>query len=177
MRPEKGIDTLIQALAGIPPNFDCKIIIIGKKNDSSYFDYCQSLASQLGQTERLIFWGERSDVAHILEGADLAVMPARSESGPLVLIEYTACGLPFVATAVGNISRQLIDLGVPAFVPPDNPEALAEALMQLLSLSSADLVERGKQGQEICLQHFDIRQKMPQWYRVYRQVFGEAGLH
>jgi glycosyltransferase involved in cell wall biosynthesis len=63
--------------------------------------------------------------------ADLTVLPSRSEGVPNVLRESLACGTPFVASRVGGIPELAHD---PAnrLVPPDDPEALAEALQQVL---------------------------------------------
>jgi len=62
--------------------------------------------------------------------ADFFVLPSKSGEGlPLVALEAMACGLPVVATNIGGISEIMTkDYG--KIVPPDNPAALAEAILE-----------------------------------------------
>lgn len=176
-RMEKGLDILIEAVRCTSSKKQFKIVVVGGVRDETYFQSCQKLIIEYGLQDRFIFLGERSDVPGLLQGADFAIMTSRSESGPLTLIEYMAVGLPFVSTRVGAIAQQAEAYGARDFIPPDNPEAMAEVLTLLLSLSPADLLERGKRSREICLQYFDIQQKMPAWFRVYRKALNEANFN
>src|SRR4051812_49139954 len=64
--------------------------------------------------------------------ADLLVLPSRSESYGMVVVEALAHGLPVVATAVGGVPEALGQAPVGALpgllVPPEDPRALAGAL-------------------------------------------------
>ena len=64
--------------------------------------------------------------------ADLLVLPSRSESYGMVVVEALAHGLPVVATAVGGVPEALGRAPIGALpgmlVPPEEPEALAGAL-------------------------------------------------
>jgi len=172
LRREKGLDILIDALSITRFHSKMKILVIGAIQDNSYFQTCKEKINQRSLSETIMFLGCRTDVPRILKSVDFAVIPSISESGPLVLIEYMAAGLPFVASRVGAISLRAEELGVPGFVTPGDPEAFAQALDELLSLSSIERAERGNIGQQIAFQYFDIRKKMPQWYEVYARVFG-----
>ncbi len=171
LRREKGLEVLIEALSQSKFRSKVKILVIGAIQDDAYFRLCEEKMMQFGLGETLVFLGRRTDVPRILKSVDFAVIPSISESGPLVLIEYMAAGLPFVATKVGAISLRVEELGLPGFVPPNNPSAFAEALDELIGLSEAERADRGNMGQEIAFEHFDIRKKMPQWYDVYTRVF------
>jgi glycosyltransferase involved in cell wall biosynthesis len=143
------------------------LFVIGGKAERDYAAHCMNLCIKLGVEDRVVFLGPRSDLPDLLQIADFAVMSSRSESGPLVLIEYMAFGLPFVSTQVGDVSNRAERLGMLEFVPPDDPAAMASAMQRLLDLSSAERIRRGEQGREVVRQHFDLRKAMPRWYRLY----------
>lgn len=174
LRRDKGIDLLLEAVAQSSCGRTAKILVVGGARDETYARACRAQSASLGLGNNVIFAGERSDVLKLLRGADFALLPSRSESGPLVLIEYLASGLPVVSSRVGSIARQVADWGVPEFVAPNDVTAFAEALDRLLSLSPGQWRERGKVGQEIALRNFDIHQTMPQWYTVYAAALEAA---
>jgi glycosyltransferase involved in cell wall biosynthesis len=64
--------------------------------------------------------------------ANVTVLPSRSEGLPNVLRESLACGTPFVASRVGSIPEIAVD-GWSWLVPPDDPGALAEAIVAALA--------------------------------------------
>jgi len=121
----KGTDLLINAFARSSYRDSARLLIVGDSSDAAYFRDCCALRDSLGLTESITFLGKRLDVASLLKSVDFAVLPSRSESGPLVLIEYMACGLPFVSTNVGGVANLVAELGVPGFVPPNDSLALA----------------------------------------------------
>jgi teichuronic acid biosynthesis glycosyltransferase TuaC len=63
---------------------------------------------------------------------DLVALPSYSEGIPNVLREAVACGRPFVATQVGGIP-EIADPSTSVLVEPGSPEALADALTDVLS--------------------------------------------
>ncbi|MEI2691466.1 MAG: glycosyltransferase [Anaerolineae bacterium] len=64
--------------------------------------------------------------------ADLFVSSSAVDNQPNTLLEASALGLPIVATAVGGVPETVHD-GVDALLaPPDDPAALAQAILRLL---------------------------------------------
>ncbi len=168
--PRKGIEVLLDSLSQSTNLGDTQILIIGADRDLQYAAQCRDRCSQLGLDKNVRFLGKRSDVYGLLHTVDFALMPSRHETGPMVLVEYLAASLPVVSTAVGSIARRLNELGVQEFVPPDNSGAFAEALDRLFALSPAERRERGKQGQAVVSDHFEIRQILPKWLSIYNTV-------
>ncbi len=76
-----------------------------------------------------------------MAGLDIFVLPSRFGEGlPLVILESMALNVPVIATPVEGTPEVLTD-GITGLLPPvENPEALAEALHELLSDP-----EKGKQ--------------------------------
>ncbi|MBI3415667.1 MAG: glycosyltransferase [Verrucomicrobia bacterium] len=174
LRHEKGIHVLLAALAQRTSKRLIKILVVGGTRDTGYVEKCRAQTAALRLEGTVIFAGERADVPGLINGADFALLPSISESGPLVLVEYMAGGLPFVATRVGDISNRVATLGVPDFVAPDDAAGLAQKLDRLLSLSNDEWVERKKLGRKVAQKYFDLRATMPQWYAVYQKTLRAA---
>jgi glycosyltransferase involved in cell wall biosynthesis len=79
----------------------------------------------------------------------------RPEAFGRVVLEAMACGVPVVAAAEGGPREILTEGGW--LVPPRNPPALAAALVAALRLSSADLMQVGRQGRVRAEDQFSAR--------------------
>jgi glycosyltransferase involved in cell wall biosynthesis len=91
------------------------------------------LASALGISHAVEFLGHREDVPALLLDSDVYAFPSRTEAFPNGLIEGMAAGLPVVASGVGGI-LELVEHGHNGLlVAPDDEQALAGAILQLLS--------------------------------------------
>lgn len=169
LRPEKGIDLLIESLSQCG-ELNVTLLIVGGVQDKQYVEQCKLLAEEKGVTRKLVFLGERSDVAALNHSVDFALVPSRSESGPLVLIEFLAAGLPVVAFRVGDIAQVAAKDGIQGIVSPNDIEAFGKALTELVSLSTYERQLRGQFGLEVAERHFSIESKMPAFYGVYQQA-------
>jgi glycosyltransferase involved in cell wall biosynthesis len=91
-----------------------------------------SRAQALGLGRRLLWAGERQDMAAALSALDLAVQSSYGEGFPNAPAEAMACGRPVAATAVGDTAWLV---GEPALLaPPRDPAALAARMLAVLSL-------------------------------------------
>ena len=80
---------------------------------------------------RVLFLGDRRDVPAVLASLDVSVLPSASESLSNVILESMAAGVPVVANRVGgNCELVTEDRGL--LVPPDDEEALTDAIDRLL---------------------------------------------
>jgi glycosyltransferase involved in cell wall biosynthesis len=169
IRPEKGTAVLLEAIAKLSGGHAVKIVLVGGERGGDYVKQCRAKCFSLGLDGTVIFAGERGDVPNLIKGADFAIAPSLSESGPLVLIEFMAGGLPFVATRVGDISDRAEKAGATEFVPPNDAGALAAGLDRLLQLTPPAWQQRREIGQKIAATQFEMGQTMPRWYRMYRE--------
>lgn len=132
----KGLEVLIAAVERVrAQEIDCVLVLVG---DGPLRD---SLAADVERRglRGVRFFGAVSHerLADFYRAADLTVLPSRSEGIPNVLLESLACGTPFVASRVGDIPSLALD---PArdLVEPDQPDALAAALVRRLSEPSLE---------------------------------------
>lgn len=170
LRPAKGLDLLIQSCSGIPIGLLPAFVIVGKDADPVYTRMCKELVKKAKLEAFFHFVGPQEDSIAWIKGADLAVMPSRSESGPLVLIEYLACGLPFIAFNVGGISQQVSEKLPEFFAPPEDVEGFQEKLIALLRTIRDKPYDHFDKLKSIALQMFDIRTRLPAIEDIYQTL-------
>jgi glycosyltransferase involved in cell wall biosynthesis len=128
----KGLDIAIQTLGKVPlPSV--KLFVAGGDPDLRGFE---SLASEVGVRERVIFGGFRRDLPTILGASDIFFFPSRYEAFSLATIEAAACGLPIVASRI-NGTEDFITPGENGFFIARDAGDAASAL--LLLIANADL--------------------------------------
>jgi glycosyltransferase involved in cell wall biosynthesis len=93
----------------------------------------EGLVQSLELAGQVRFTGFVDDVAPLLAGNAIFVMPSRSEGIPIALLEAMAHGLPIVASRVGGIPEVVHDGRDALLVPPDDASALEAALAGLLT--------------------------------------------
>lgn len=126
----KGIDVLLEALA-LPQAQDTPWFWVHVGAGSAR-PALERQVERLGLAARCRFAGrvEHEALPPWYRAADLQILPSRSEGIPNVLTEGMACGLPFVASAVGGVPEVAPE---PAWcVPPEDPRRLAEAIVHAL---------------------------------------------
>jgi len=131
----------------------------------------ETLAGRLGLEDRVRFLGWRRDLDRIYADLDLVALTSRNEGSPVSLIEAMASGRPVVATRVGGVP-DLVEDGVMGYlVPPDDPEALAEAMVTLL----ADPDRRqamGQAGRKRVIPAFSAERLLGDMDRLYAELLG-----
>jgi glycosyltransferase involved in cell wall biosynthesis len=92
----------------------------------------EALARRLGIGGAVRFLGWRADMKQVYADLDVVALSSNNEGSPVALIEAMAAGRPIVATAVGGVGEVVRDGETGRLVPPRNPGALAEGMVDLL---------------------------------------------
>jgi glycosyltransferase involved in cell wall biosynthesis len=130
LEEQKGFDVAIRAMAQIresAPNL--QLVIAG---EGSQRPRLTELIRHLDLESSVSLLGERRDVADLMREADIFVHPARWEGFGLVLLEAMREGLPVVASQAAAVPEIVEDGSTGILIPPDDPAALAAALLALV---------------------------------------------
>jgi len=144
--PDKGVDVLLRAAALLATDA-IEILVLGSQNFdphaplSPYESSLRELAAASRTPVRFLPTVGRHRIPDVLRTADVLVVPSRwPEPYGLTVTEGMATGIPVVASAVGGIPEALGGSGI--LVPPDDPDALVDALRGLAD----DPAERRRLG-------------------------------
>ncbi len=125
---QKGYDILLDALSQLPDE-NVHVLIAGT---GEMLQSLQAQANRLGISERVHFAGYRRDVPRLLHEFDIYVQPSRFEGMPNAVLEAMAAELPVIASAVDG-HCELIEDGTSGWlVPVGTPDAIAEAVSEVL---------------------------------------------
>jgi len=136
VHPEKGTDLLMAAADRLDVQEPTALVLVGQGTVELVAE------APVGPT-RTVGLGVRDDVADLLRGADLLVLPSRSEGTPNAVIEAMATGVPCVVTDVGDCADLVGPLG--RVVPAGSVEDLSAAITALIRVGPE---ERRRLGTE-----------------------------
>ena len=129
---EKGHGVLIEAIAQLPEELRSQTtcLLVGKGHLQSEVE---RLVSDRGlQNEvKLLGFLPRNELVQLLKGSTAFVLSSLSNVFDYALLEAGAIGLPIITTAIGG-NLNMYDRESALFVPPNDPQALSEAIASFL---------------------------------------------
>ena len=164
----KDYPTLIRAFARVSAaREDTLLWIVG---DGPLRGQLEALSREMGLQLGVRFWGLRGDVSNLMNAADAFVMSSSWEGLPNALIEAQACGLPAVVTDVGGNAEVVIHEETGFIVPPQNPDALAEAMLRLMHLPEQTRNQMGMLARQRVEQQFSLDSVVTLWENLYYEL-------
>jgi len=130
----KGVHTLLKAMARIPNNVPIRLLVAGSGTDVPYL---RGLEAAAEGDKRIEFLGEISHdrLAGFLEQIDVLAVPSiYMETGPLVVLEAHAFGIPVMGANIGGIAERIRD-GVDGWLLPLDDSAAWAAVMRDLAMN------------------------------------------
>ncbi len=127
------------------------------------------MLNKMGDVSYLHLLGIQHDMASITAGFDIAISNSTVGEGfPNVIGEAMACGVPCVATDVGDSRFLISDTGIT--IPTDHHEILATACIELLKMKKDTFQELRRKAQLRIQRHFGIKKITKQYEQLYLSV-------
>lgn len=163
----KGCDQLIQAVSKIhSTNLEFCLVVVGEGPERESLDF---LVRKLGLRNNVHFCGFRNDPINVFQSLDLFVLPSLSEGIPLALLEAMSLGVPVVATHVGGVPEVIKNRLNGILVPPKDPEALAEAIVESLSRPH-ETAKRGLEAKKTIANGFNTEKWIEEIQNIYSEM-------
>lgn len=130
-----------------------------------------ALIEAQGLTGSVLLAGPSDDIPAVMNALDVHVLSSCAEGFPNVVAEAMACGTPCVVTNVGDAAYIVGETGV--VVPPQQPQALAKGMAQMLARIAGDgRAATGEPGRQRVLSMFDLTRMVQAYETVWRRIAG-----
>lgn len=171
--PEKGLDTLLQACAGLAGSWQLTLAGEGELQDA-LTQQAQTLG--IGARVRLPGRVPSLDMPRFLRSLHVLVLPSRTtprwkEQFGRVLIEAMACGVPVIGSDSGEIPHVIGSAG--QIFPEGDADALRNCLQRLIHEPQARIVQ-GEAGRARVEQHFTMRRVAQETVALYRRMIAQT---
>jgi len=146
---------------------DVQFVLAGLRVDHSNASLMAEIKA-LGLSAQVHLLGERQDVRYVMAALDILTSSSSGEGFPNVVGEAMACAVPCVVTDVGDSALLVGDTG--KVVPPENPELLAQAWLELLEMGREKRVRLGAAARERIQARFDIISVVKRYEQCYEEL-------
>ncbi|WP_193552244.1 glycosyltransferase family 4 protein [Oleisolibacter albus] len=172
----KGQGVLIEAIArlGRP---DVRAVLVGA--DQGRTEYRQELEQRikaLGLEAQVTITGHCNDMATAYMLADVVVSASTEpEAFGRIIVEAQAMGRPVIVTDLGAVKETVIDRETGLVVPPNDPDALAQAIAAVLDLDPLQRQAVGLDGMRHARENFTRDRMCAATLDVYAELLAGRG--
>lgn len=169
--PEKGHRYFVDALKIIAETHNhVKAVFVGDGQERAAVTEAIRRADL---ESKVILTGFQDDVSSFYHACDIICLPSLSEGMPNVALEAMMFAKPVVAFRVGGIPEVVQDGVTGILVQPENPDALAKALIGLMAAPSL-MEQMGMAGRMRVEAEFNPRARAERVARMYEELIGGA---
>ena len=167
LRRQKGHITIIDALPRILAEVsEVVCVCVG---DDLMDGEIQRYAQSKGMRGHIVFTGFRPDIPRLLTMFDIFLLPSLYEGIPRALLEAMAMKKPTITTAAGGMPEVVVDGSTGVIIPSNDPPALAEAVITLLT--NPDRTRAMEQASyERIRAHFSLKAVVAQTVAAYERL-------
>ncbi len=171
LTPHKGHKYVLLAARKILETFSStKFLFVG---DGGLKEKLEDQANNLKISSNVIFTGTRKNIPELLNLMDIFVLPSSSREGlGISIIEAMAVEKPVVATDIGGIPEVVDNGKTGILIPPQNAEAIAKAVIELL-FHPGKAKEMGRLGRLRIIDKFTTKRMISDIENLYRNLFNQ----
>ena len=174
LTPEKDFNNLLRAGEALTAReLPIRLVIAGEGPER---ETITREIQHLGLSDRVELLGLRDDMPDLYQASDALVLSSATEGMPNVLLEAMACRKPVVATAVGAVREVVSDGETGLVVPPEDHQALADAMHRMMALQPGARRSMGEAGYRRVREEFSLERVVDQWEDLFKRLLREKGV-
>lgn len=167
--PQAALDGFARFIAQPVAQDATALVVVG---DGSLRESLVADASQRGLSQRVHFLGARDDVAALLPGFDVFLLPSLNEGISNTILEALACGVPVIASRVGGNQELFDEHEHGAFFDSNDTQALAQALVRMLGDPELS-ARQGQAARAHVVRKFSLATMIERYTQVYAPLCGQ----
>jgi glycosyltransferase involved in cell wall biosynthesis len=167
LEEHKGFDILLDSFANLHTQFPAYDLIIAGSGSQSRILQTKILASSMQTKIHLLGSVKPNNVASLMRGSELIVIPSRREPYGIVAQEAMASGKPIVASKAGGLPEALAGYGV-EWADPGDSISLSKAIARQVSRLDTSTIQSTKKGCRAAIRSWDC--VASEYIQVYEEV-------
>jgi N-acetyl-alpha-D-glucosaminyl L-malate synthase BshA len=168
-RKVKRIPDIIKIFYKIQERIPAKLMMVG---DGPEKVKAEQLCKELGIEEKVIFFGNSSEIDQILSYSDLFLLPSETESFGLAALEAMAWSVPVISSNSGGLPEVNFD-GISGYLSNvGDVDSMAENALKILT-DDATLAKFRESALSVA-QQFDIKNILPLYEELYHEAINNS---
>lgn len=168
-RRVKRIPDIIKIFYKIQEKIPAKLMMVG---DGPEKVKAEQLCKELGIEEKVIFFGNSSEIDQILSYSDLFLLPSETESFGLAALEAMAWSVPVISSNSGGLPEVNFD-GISGYLSNvGDVDSMAENALKILSDDAT--LAKFRESALIVAQKFDIKNILPLYEALYHEAINNS---
>jgi N-acetyl-alpha-D-glucosaminyl L-malate synthase BshA len=163
-RKVKRVDDVVRVFALINKAIPSKLILVG---DGPERYLCERLCREFNLCDKVIFLGKVRDTTHVLEIADVFLLPSETESFGLAALEAMAVGVPVISSNTGGIPEVNIH-GYSGYL--SNVGDVEDMAKNMIHLLHPDNLPTFKINAKERSKEFSLEKILPLYEEIYRNL-------
>ena len=170
--PQKGIDIAFRAIQSLLQKGMVNIELRLYGLDYPEYDY-RKMAQECGVQSVVRFYSHTDNIQDVYHDAHCLLLPSRTEGLSNVLLEAMSLELPVIATRISGTVDVVEHDRSGILIAPEDPEALAAAMMQVIK--NPDRACRlGKNARQRIKEKFSLDSVARQYSNLYQDLMNHA---
>jgi len=165
LRPVKRITDIIEIFDRIQKEIPAKLLLVG---DGPEKKRAEDLCKSMGIEEKVIFFGNSSEIDKILCFSDLFLLPSEKESFGLAALEAMASGVPVISSNTGGLP-EVNEHGVSGYLS-DVGDVNDMAMRSLSILKSDETLNKFKKQARETARKFETQNIVPLYEAMYEKA-------